>query len=86
MAKKVGCFMDSRRKYLKRRFVLYCGQINLVVKFGPKELTFLFFFCQQNDLRKSEFSWIANVLSSSVTDHYFHAACYIYLFYQLCCN
>lgn len=40
MAKKVGCFMESRRKYLKRSFVLRCGQIDLVVKFGLKELTF----------------------------------------------
>ena len=33
-----------------------------------------------------EYCWTVNILSSSVTDHYFYPACYIPLFYQPHCN
>lgn len=35
-----------------------------MVKFWPKELTFFFFFCQLNVLRKAKFTWTVNVLSN----------------------
>lgn len=80
VAKKVGCFRESRRKFLKRRFGVYNkpdwpnGEI-LVQRID-------FFFHLLNVLSKPELNWLADVFFSSFADHSFCPAHYIHLFYQ----
>lgn len=42
VAQKVSCFMEGRKKCLKRTFGLYNRQIGLMVKFWLKRVTFFF--------------------------------------------